>query len=244
MIYYFSGTGNSQWVAEQLALATGDCAINLIECEPPKTVEGQTIGLAFPVYAWGMPEPVTTFAKQLMGTPAFAFGVCTCGADAGNTMEKLCRVFSIHSQYSIIMPNNYVIGSNPDSSEVIRQKIFHAKERIEDISQMIARHQSESNVEKGRLAWLKSSFVHYGFEHFARTTKPFYVTDSCISCGLCAKNCPTKTISIVDGKPVWGTKCYQCTSCINRCPVQAIQYGKDTLKRGRYVFPENGILEK
>ena len=32
--------------------------------------------------------------------------------------------------------------------------------------------------------------------------------------------------------------CYLCTSCINRCPVQAIQYGEKTKGRGRYVCPE------
>ena len=29
----------------------------------------------------------------------------------------------------------------------------------------------------------------------------------------------------------------KCNGCINRCPVSAIQYGKKTASRGRYVNP-------
>ncbi|MGI5933052.1 MAG: 4Fe-4S dicluster domain-containing protein, partial [Eubacterium sp.] len=32
--------------------------------------------------------------------------------------------------------------------------------------------------------------------------------------------------------------CTKCSACINRCPVQAIQYGKRTKKRPRYVHPD------
>ena len=36
MVYYFSGTGNSKWMAEQLALKTGDVAVNIVDlCRAP-----------------------------------------------------------------------------------------------------------------------------------------------------------------------------------------------------------------
>lgn len=31
MIFYFSGTGNSQWVAEQIAALTGDTAYDIVK---------------------------------------------------------------------------------------------------------------------------------------------------------------------------------------------------------------------
>ena len=42
------------------------------------------------------------------------------------------------------------------------------------------------------------------------------------------------------GKPRW-TKdnCTHCTACINGCPQKALQYGKGTIKRTRYI---NNIL--
>lgn len=78
MIYYFSGTGNSRWVAEQLALKTNDIALNLVREPAPSSIEGELFGLVFPVHSWGVPDPVVVFAKKLIGKPAFSYGVCTC----------------------------------------------------------------------------------------------------------------------------------------------------------------------
>ena len=51
--------------------------------------------------------------------------------------------------------------------------------------------------------------------------------------------CPIDAIELQNGKPVWVKKhCTQCLGCINRCPVQAIEYGKDTPGRRRYVHPD------
>ena len=44
-------------------------------------------------------------------------------------------------------------------------------------------------------------------------------------------------IRIVDGKPVWhGKSCAHCMSCIQNCPVEAIEYGQITQKKNRYRF--------
>lgn len=65
MIFYFSGTGNSRWAALQIAAQTGDQAVDLIgQKHIPDLGQQEQIGLVFPVYAWGAPEPVRTFAKN------------------------------------------------------------------------------------------------------------------------------------------------------------------------------------
>lgn len=62
MICYFSGTGNTRLVAEALGVLLDD-AITPITTAPP-VIEDVTLGLVFPIYAWGMPE---IFAKWLEG---------------------------------------------------------------------------------------------------------------------------------------------------------------------------------
>ena len=43
---------------------------------------------------------------------------------------------------------------------------------------------------------------------------------------------------MVGGRPVWTkSKCLKCCGCLGRCPVSAIQNGKKTAIRGRYVNP-------
>ena len=84
MIFYFSGTGNSRWVARTLADRMGDRACDLIGLDPIPDLQGESrVGLVFPVYAWGVPGVVADFAARLPKTDAFTFGVGTCGAEAG-----------------------------------------------------------------------------------------------------------------------------------------------------------------
>ena len=236
MIYYFSGTGNSKWVAEQIASRTDDIAANITERSAVPSIDNQTIGIVFPIYAWGAPEPVLDFLKNLVGKPTFTFGVCTCGADAGDAMKKLCGLFPLNSSYSVAMPSNYIMGADLESNDVIVSKIVKAQEKLKTIEAQIISKQSVVDVNKGNLPWIKSNLANLGFNKFARSTKPFYVTDKCTSCRQCAQSCPANTIRIVDGKPQWSEKCYQCTACINLCPEKAIEYGKATPTRGRYQF--------
>lgn len=237
MIFYFSGTGNSRWAAQQIAARTADTAADLsgLQTLPDLQKEAQ-IGLVFPVYAWGAPEPVLSFAKQLSKGKAFTFGVCTCGAEAGHAMKKLAALFPLDSSYSLVMPNNYIVGSDTDDDQTVRQKLDAARKAIETLSGEICRREKVYRVEEGSLAALKSGVVNFGFNRFARSTKPFYTTDACNGCGLCAKHCPASTIRLADGKPTWGDVCYQCLRCINECPQTAIQYGKATEARGRYTI--------
>jgi MinD superfamily P-loop ATPase len=71
---------------------------------------------------------------------------------------------------------------------------------------------------------------------FVLQNKLFYATDDCTSCGLCEKLCNTGNI-IVDKKPSWGSNCTGCLACIHCCPQRAVQYGKSTIKKGRYKNP-------
>ena len=52
------------------------------------------------------------------------------------------------------------------------------------------------------------------------------ITDKCIECGLCMKNCSFKAIK--EGSPysVISEKCDDCGSCIENCPVNAIELSK------------------
>lgn len=235
MIFYFSGTGNSKWVAEEIAKGLGDIAYDITKLKVVENIKKEkNIGLVFPVYAWGVPEAMIKFAKKIPKTEAFTFGVCTCGEDAGLSMKKLSKIYHLDSSYSLAMPNNYLIGSELEDEETVREKIKFSKVKVERIIADIGLGRKVYDVHEGSKAGLKSSFVNKGFNQFARSTKSFSVNENCIGCGLCEQNCPAKTIKLVDNKPTWGKKCYQCLKCINLCPKEAIQYGKNTENRKRY----------
>ncbi len=237
MIFYFSGTGNSRWVATQLAAKTRDQAQDIATLKAVPALQQETqIGLVFPIYAWGAPEPVCAFAKTLPKTEAFTFAVCTCGEEAGYAMKKLAEIWPLRSCYSLVMPNNYILGADVDDEQTALRKIQKAEAEIRVLSEEILERKPVYRVQEGAMAAFKSGIVHFGFNRFARNTRAFYATDACNGCGLCAQSCPAGTITLSDGKPVWGKLCYQCLRCIHSCPQRAIQYGKSTENRGRYTL--------
>ena len=249
MIYYFSGTGNSKWIAEELARRTGDEAQSipqLLSDGPMAVYAGKdaSIGIVFPVYAWGAPLIVERFCRSITLAPgAYAYAVCSCGDEAGNAMRRLKKIFAYQGAWSIAMPNNYIIGYDVDSPELEQRKIDVAHVKLASISDAVLAHTCAYDVHEGAAAMVKTALVRPMFNAFARFTKPFFADDNCNACGLCARICPIHAIALEDGKPQWVKRqCTQCMGCINRCPQRAIQYGKGTAARGRY-YRSSGTRE-
>ena len=195
LIYYFSATGNSRWAAELLASLTGDSACD-ITMSAPEAPEGgqQRTGLVFPVYAWGPPEPVLRFAAKLKGKGGFTFGVCTCGSEAGYTMEKLARVLPLDSSYSLVMPNNYLIGSELQDRDAALDKLREARVQLERIAGELLEKKRVRRVQVGSLPRLKSGIICFFFNRFGRSAKPFHTLESCNGCGLCTQMCKKDAI--------------------------------------------------
>lgn len=248
MIYYFSGTGNSKWIAQQIAAQTGDQAVSIpdLEKDGPTAVyigADSSVGIVFPIYAWGAPLLVERFCRLVhVESGAYAYAVCTCGDDAGRALQRLKRYFPYQSAWSFTMPNNYILGFDVDSPELEQTKIAAARERLNTVAESIRTKATVFDVHAGSGAWLKTALIRPMFNAFARRTKPFYATNDCNGCKLCERNCPVKAVVLEQGKPVWVRKhCAQCMACINRCPVKAIQYGAGTQQRGRYFFLDSAL---
>lgn len=251
MIFFFTGTGNSLHAAKTIADAQKDKLLSIPE-EMDKAGNSFTyhfknnelLGFVFPVYAWAPPKIVLDFINEMKitGGKPFIFSLNTCGEEEGKTTHMLQRAldekgFTLNSAFSIKMPNNYVVGSDVYPKEREDKILSDADKKLANFNRMIYKRQSDVfQLLPGKLPGLKTAIVNQLFNRFAINTKQFYATDACNKCKICEKHCPVHTIK-VDEKPVWGKACTQCLACINRCPVRAIQFGKATEKRGRFVHP-------
>lgn len=69
MIFYFSATGNSRYVAERIAAATGDETISIPDCCKSDRFSfdetDKTVGIVCPTYSWGLPSIVQEFLEKL-----------------------------------------------------------------------------------------------------------------------------------------------------------------------------------
>jgi NAD-dependent dihydropyrimidine dehydrogenase PreA subunit len=54
-------------------------------------------------------------------------------------------------------------------------------------------------------------------------SKTYIANYNCDNCGLCIKECPTRSIILIEKRPYWKLSCESCMRCLNRCPKNAIE---------------------
>lgn len=253
MIFYFSGTGNSKYVATVLAKELGERLVHIgeamteglysYELEPEENV-----GMVFPTYSWGPAPVVLAFMKRLSvkggDESTYCYMVTTCGDDIGETVDiwksSLPGNLRGSAAFSIQMPNNYIIlpGFDTDPKSLEKEKIERSAQRIAKVKDMISARTETVDVVTGSWKRIKSRVIRPFFLRHLMSDRRFCVDEeACTSCGLCVRSCPVNNLtSGSDGIPVWNHHCAMCLSCIHRCPRRAIQYGKTTVKKGRYHF--------
>ena len=246
MILYFSGTGNSNYVAKRIADALGDALVNLndrIKASDTSSVEtGERVIIVTPTYAWRIPRVVRDWLRktELRGAKQ-AWFVMTCGSEIGNA-DKYNREFCTEKAIScmgtaqIVMPENYIAMFSAPQADKARQIVAKAEPDIDRAIAAIQANQPFAPTRNNLYDRFMSGPVNLIFYKFFVNADAFTVSDACISCGQCAKRCPMNNVILKDGKPVWGKACTHCMACICYCPVSAIEYGKKSVGQPRYHF--------
>lgn len=248
IINYFSGTGNSLQVAKDLSFELEGTILKVIcaDTQPyPADETVDSIGLVFPVYAWGAPKIVTEFIKKIQAKKnTYFFAIATCGGSPGETLLEVHKIFAANGMnlsagFYLRQPDNYIIWSGAGSEERQNLTISQGKERIKYIAEIIKKKEKHKPETSGFLMNLFGSAINGLFrKNCWRQAKNFWVTEKCNQCRICVRICPTSNIQINDNKISWGDKCEQCLACLQWCPNEAIQYKQKTLKRKRYHHPE------
>lgn len=246
MILNYSGTGNSRYVAQRIAEALGDELLSMNERikagdTSPVTSDERLI-IVTPTYAWRIPRIVRDhLAETDLPCGARAWFVMTCGSEIGNAAEynrALCREkqLTYMGTAQIVMPENYIAMFNAPQAEEARQIVAGAEPDIDRAVSAIAANQAFPPPRNNLYDRFMSGTVNPIFYSLFVKANAFTAGDACIGCGHCAGLCPTNSITIQNGKPVWGGDCTHCMACICYCPTEAIEYGKKSLGKPRYHF--------
>ena len=261
MIFYFSGCGNSKYVAETLASGLNDTLVFIPEATRENhfdytLAEDESLGFVFPIYAWGPPKFVLDFIEKMTvkvgpstgsGTLSYIYFACTCGDESGLTEKVMRKVmarkgWSLSACFSVQMPETFIglPGFKLDTEENVKRKHANADAKLTRNIPRLANKEHFAEMVKGGAAWMKTYMIHPGFSRLATSDKPYHSTDACIHCGKCVEVCPLKNVTLEDGRPKWNGNCTMCMSCYHHCPVNAIQYGKTTVGKGQYYFGRKG----
>ena len=246
MVLYFSGTGNSRYIAQHIAEAIGDELLSMNDRikagESSPVTSDKRLVIVTPTYAWRIPRIVRDhLAETDFPCGAQAWFVMTCGSEIGNAAKynrALCqeKQLTYMGTAQIIMPENYIAMFNAPQEEEARQIVARAEPDIDRVISAIAANQAFPQPRSNLYDRFMSGPVNPIFYSFFVKANAFAASDACTGCGQCARLCPTNNITIQNGKPVWGGDCTHCMACICRCPVEAIEYGKKSQSKPRYHF--------
>jgi len=139
MVYCFSGTGNSQWVADKIQGLVAD--------------SNDVYGLFFPVYGWGIPKAVNEYILkhiEEIQKSEYVYAVMTCGDDVGYADNVLRNVLGgrLDAVFSLQMPNTYVClpGFDVDKDDVAHAKVERALIRVPEIADSISQRDKRTDV--------------------------------------------------------------------------------------------------
>lgn len=228
MVFYFTATGNSLYVAKQL-----DDEIISIPREMKKAerkYKAESIGIVCPLFEFEMPPLVKEFIQGSHFETDFFYIVITFGCHSGGvaqrTQEFLASIGK-EADYinTILMHDNAIIVFDMDQqrsiedSKRVDEHIAAIKTDIQlrrNLIQIAAK--GETEFYEGYIALKQKNGPMYTF--------PLYrVTEDCVGCGTCSRVCPCGCIQMDETQPKYDyTRCANCMACIQACPTKAIQF--------------------
>ncbi|MBQ9666069.1 MAG: EFR1 family ferrodoxin [Bacteroidaceae bacterium] len=231
LVFYFTATGNSLYVARQLSAESVEpLSIPQVLKGQQMEFEAEEIGIVYPDFAAAAPLMVREFVEKVKLKTPYLFSVITFGNFAANVADwwnDFCLAKGVKHQYinTLLMVDNYlpVFDMNeqvkidkhiPENLAVIVADVNGRKEFIS--------HVDSDDRMKGWLTNLQNAHFPMEAERLLKLNE-----EACIACGTCSQVCPHGNFTMTDTAAQFKGGCEYCLACVHACPQKAL-----TLARG------------
>lgn len=232
MVFYFTATGNSMYVARQLE----ENAVSI-----PQAIHGtlqfkaEIIGVVCPVYGHEMPAMVKDFLKRAVFDTGYFYLVLTYGRIHGGAAE-LAETYLMgvgkKADYinTIMMVDNYLPGFDMneqiamDAEKKVDEHIAAIRSDIE------GKRRWKQEITQADRDWHQKFLERQSGVPADFWANLYQVTEECIGCGICMRVCPAGCIELKEQHAVHipadeqgNIVCQTCMACIHHCPKNAIR---------------------
>ncbi|MGM9612510.1 MAG: 4Fe-4S binding protein [Butyricicoccus sp.] len=217
---FFSPTGTSKTGAETIARAFAPDAVScdLTRFDAPLPAPfgaDEVVVFGAPVYAGRLYEGFAARLAQLQGHGTPCILTVTYGNrhydDALLEMEDIVRAagFVPFAAAALVAQHTYgeIQVGRPNADDLAEDRAFAA--------------QAAAKLEKGSLLPVSVPGNRPYREGGERGKFRPQTNDTCVKCGLCARECPQGAIDPRDFTQIDDSKCLACFRCIRRCPIGA-----------------------
>jgi len=259
VIVYFSGTGNTKIVADEIVkhLKAETYDAELIPVENAEAIKGidlsnKVLGIGFPVYAGSYQHELFDKAIEYLGNqsePVPAFVFCTYAGMAMG-MGIMARRLKDDNIYTLIQKGFKCPSSGWGtfmSEKNLGYNIMNSfdknlfakiKKYVRKLIERLEKFEDKPFLKLGFVLPMTHTFVKLNEESEKKNL--FYNLtidkEKCTDCGLCAEKCPIGNIVSNNNQIEIADKdnCLLCGRCISICPVGAVFWGSHERHR-RYT---------
>jgi ferredoxin len=233
VILYFSGTGNSKYIAELFCshIKAKSYSIEDKIDFGQLIVSEEIIGFCYPIYGSRIPRIMREFVKKYMEALKNKKVVifCTQWIFSGDGARAFTDIFPrdfikvIYAEH-FYMPNNVNnLFFLPLANE---KKIKKYKIKSEQKMVLVCQNIKNGAIKKrgfnalSRILGLMQGALMPKLEK--KSMNKVRISDDCTLCRFCVSICPIGNLEYINGKIIQKNNCTICYRCINKCPQKAI----------------------
>ena len=224
MVFYFTGTGNSLFIAKQLE--ENPESIPQMMRLGRREFAAESIGIVAPVYGHEIPAMVKEFLRKGHFHTDYFYILLTYGNRHGGAAElakQFCEECGIRVDYInvILMADNWLPAFDMNEQKKEDKQVEKQMEAIlgdlREEKKETARVTETDRAAHQQFLERMSQMPADAWQHLIR------ISDGCVGCGICEQVCPSGSIRVIDGRARHlPGNCQTCLACVHACPQKAI----------------------